>query len=188
MFLSENSSFYTLFKDIILPLILSMIPVVILYLTTQSQINALRKSLPLELKKIQKEKTLEKMVSAITFYTRAVLETETLMGEETFKDDMNQALIDVVIFGDKYSVEYASHMMQRVYSKQERESKYSDLIMYAMFVSYLKYDLTGEWVSPELILKVKINDYSEQVDEIEKIKTDLINDFQLKLDENGPVW
>lgn len=181
----ENPNWFSWLTNIILPILIAIVPVFILYLSTRSQIKSLEETLPLEMKKIQKEKTIDKMIDAIEFFTEAVLSTETVLKRKNHITDIRKALSIVVIYGNKNSVEYASKLMQKTFIAKGEASK-STIMMYALFVSYLKHDLTGEWVNPHTILKIVINDYQENKEAMIKYEENLKSEFKLKYDVNGP--
>ena len=55
-------------------------------------------------------------------------------------------------------------------------------------VSYLKHDLIGEWVSPQTIMKIKINDYSELEGTMYEVESLVKKHFNIEYDNKGPKW
>ena len=77
-------------------------------------------------------------------------------------DNVNNLILNTLIYGSDRTVKLLSLYMQNVYLQSDSSQKeYDQLVNTAYIVSSLKEDFTGYTISPQTLLKLQITDYKD---------------------------
>lgn len=118
-----------------------------------------------EIEKLRKEKMLEK-IEPIPFKLLELMykiqkNTNNKHILNTYTDNFAEILHTILAYCSIDAIKIASYIQEMSYKNSFKN--WELLCSYSILVSQLKFDLTGEHVSPEFYFKMKINDYSEKM-------------------------
>lgn len=142
--------------DAIFTSIITILGFVVTYILTKKNFND----------EIKKDK-INRATEAIQTLPYDICQLMDEMIKNNEKSDINllknygDILSKVLSYGSKDAVKIAIKMQQLCYaSENQSEEPYSILAAYALLITQLKYDLTGEIISPESWFQLRMKDYN----------------------------
>ena len=96
-------------------------------------------------------------------------------------EDLSKFMYKVISYGSVDAVKIACCVQQTAY---KNDNSYKLLAGFSLLITQLKYDLTGQVISPESYFQIKLNDYEDKRDEIVKNINLIIEDLNLKKEFN----
>lgn len=118
-----------------------------------------------EIEKLRKEKMMEKIEDIPMKLMNVMYEIQKSKNDSTVIKKSSEKLVEIMhtilAYCGNDSVKIASYIQQGAYTNSFKN--WEILCSYSILVSQLKYDLTGEYVSPEFYFKIKITDYSSKM-------------------------
>ena len=133
-----------------------------------------------DIDKIRKEKMMEKIQDVPMKLLDLMYSFQKNTGKQNLiknTDEFAKILHSILSYCGNDAVKIISYIQESLYNNTFKE--YELLSSYSILVSQLKYDLIGEFVSPEFYFKIKIKDYNKNMKN--EIKTE-INSIIKKLD------
>ena len=100
--------------------------------------------------------------------------------EEQQLKDFSAVMKKIYAYGSKDSICIISKMQEENYQQLYIESnKLRPMCFYILLVTQIKFDVTGDAVSPELWYKMKINDYHKNKTKIKIANNEIVNELHL---------
>lgn len=100
--------------------------------------------------------------------------------EEQQLKDFSAVMKKIYAYGSKDSICIISKMQEENYQQLYIESnKLRPMCFYILLVTQIKFDVTGDAVSPELWYKMKINDYHKNKTKIKIVNNEIVNELHL---------
>lgn len=100
--------------------------------------------------------------------------------EEQQLKDFSAVMKKIYTYGSKDSICIISKMQEENYQQLYIESnKLRPMCFYILLVTQIKFDVTGDAVSPELWYKMKINDYHKNKTKIKIANNEIVNELHL---------
>lgn len=100
--------------------------------------------------------------------------------EEQQLKDFSAVMKKIYAYGSKDSICIISKMQEENYQQLYIESnKLRPMCFYILLVTQIKFDVTGDAVSPELWYKMKINDYHKNKTKIKVANNEIVNELHL---------
>lgn len=94
--------------------------------------------------------------------------------------DFSAVMKKIYAYGSKDSICIISKMQEENYQQLYIESnKLRPMCFYILLVTQIKFDVTGDAVSPELWYKMKINDYHKNKTKIKVANNEIVNELHL---------
>lgn len=153
-----------------IPSIISLVGILISYFS-------IKKSYKNDLDKMKKEKVYDKIETLPYEILDIMHNTIKDPNEKKNIDDLSRFMYKVIAYGSSDAVKIACCIQQCAYLK---EKSFKLLSGYSLLVVQLKYDLTGQIISPESYFKIRLNDYEKNREEIVKYINEIIFDLKLK--------
>ena len=125
-----------------------------------------------EIDKLRKAKMMEKIEDIPMDILNLMYGFEKNQSDAFIKQSVNELakiMHKIIAYCGKDSVKIASYIQEISYNKSFKN--YELLCSYSILVSQLKFDLTGEYVSPEFYFKIKYKDYKVSMEQ--QIKKDI---------------
>lgn len=139
-----------------------------------------RRNIKAEIEKMKTSVAIEALQDALlklcTFFQDTKL-AKTEAERESATYEMMKAVQKVVAYGSRDAVSIAASFQQNNFT--ETPDKYKTLAYYALLAAQLKYDITGEVVSPEVFFKVFMKDYGKIENELKKAINGLTEELGL---------
>lgn len=136
-----------------------------------------RRGLKDELDKTKSNKSIE-LMQEIPYKLMTFLDNASTNNVEAGLNSFKLIISTVCAYGSIQSVKILTNYQATIYAQNFKDSK----ILFAylgLLISQIKYDITGEIMSPTTWLIVKINDYSKVQKEIEQMVNELIDKLDL---------
>lgn len=100
--------------------------------------------------------------------------------EEQRLKDFSSVMKKIYAYGSKDSICIISKMQEENYQQLCIESnKLRPMCFYILLVTQIKFDVTGDAVSPELWYKMKINDYHKNKTKIKIANNEIVSELHL---------
>lgn len=105
---------------------------------------------------------------------------DNFYNEEQQLKDFSAVMKKIYAYGSKDSICIISKMQEENYQQLYIESnKLRPMCFYILLVTQIKFDVTGDAVSPELWYKMKINDYHKNKTNIKVANNEIVNELHL---------
>lgn len=100
--------------------------------------------------------------------------------EEQQLKDFSAVMKKIYAYGSKDSICIISKMQEENYQQLYiKSNKLRPMCFYILLVTQIKFDVTGDAVSPELWYKMKINDYHKNKIKIKIANNEIVNELHL---------
>lgn len=153
-----------------IPSVISLIGIIISYFS-------IKNSYKNDLKKMKMEKITEK-IEDLPLEILNIM--HNILNDSTSQkniEDLSNFLYKVISYGSVDAVKIACCLQQTAYSNND---SFKLLAAYSLLITQLKYDLTGEIISPESYFQIKLKDYTKSREKIVKNINKIVNDLNLK--------
>jgi len=111
--------------------------------------------------KMQKARSIEKLDFAFTYATEVLINPKTgSVPTEKDKKELLKFITNIVMYSSNDVVNILSIYQQKNFRGEV--TGFDGIIYFALIISQLRFDSTGEWTKPDAIIKLKINDFSER--------------------------
>ncbi len=112
--------------------------------------------------------------------------------ETDIQQEYGAILSKILAYGSRDAVSIAIQLQNFCYKSKKEPAQYNDLLAcYVLLITQLKYDLTGEIISPESWFKLRIPDYTNMqaktVQSINEIVCKLNLNLQFKIKETENI-
>lgn len=144
-------------------------------------IYTFKRSLKNELIKTQNSITLDQ----VRDLPYEILDNFDKLNDDSYKEkqqlkDFSAVMKKIYAYGSKDSICIISKMQEENYQQLYIESnKLRPMCFYILLVTQIKFDVTGDAVSPELWYKMKINDYHKNKTKIKVANNEIVNELHL---------
>lgn len=166
------SGFISQHLDTLITVFMTLIGFVVTYIMTQQAFKD-------EIRKYKINHTVE-VIQDLTF---DICELMDRIGDGSLKSEQFKAIMSKILaYGSEDAIKIAIQMQRCAYDSHGKPSSASQLALYALLITQLKYDLTSEIVSPESYFLLRIKDY----DKLKKTIQESINSYvkELKLNKH----
>lgn len=139
--------------------IIKIVPTMISKTVEQNRDYELKRSLQID--SYYRQSGSSELQSVMLEWTKLLTDMDYLTSRKP--EDLNEIIQKTAIYGSESTLKAAASFFQFLYKKDQSEKEMQKGIFYVAFiVSSLKEDFTGQHVSPEELLKLKMNDYTEK--------------------------
>ncbi len=155
-----------------IPSLISLIGIII------SHFN-IKKSYKNDLKKMKAEIITEKIEDLPLEILNIMHNTIKDPNSKENVEDLSKFIYKVLSYGSADAVKIACCVQQAAY---KNDGSYKLIAGYSLLITQLKYDLTGQIISPESYFQLKLRDYVDQRKEVIKFINLIVKKLNLKKD------
>ncbi|MDF7683509.1 hypothetical protein PT287_08355 [Lactobacillus sp. ESL0679] len=132
------------------------------------QSNEFKSSHQLQIESYFRDISGTKLEKTFSQWTDAILNIDSFTEFIKDEDNINDLIKNTILYGSSKTIEIASLMMHYIYThnQSEDDSGLMEMAYFSEIISSLKSDFSGYNVSPQVILKLKFNDWNDIKDEI----------------------
>ena len=102
---------------------------------------------------------------------------------DSYQEKLNYLYSSIFAYGSINAIRIIAYMQKKNYENIDNDQRdyYKGIAIYVLAVVQIRYDITGEVVSPEYWYQLKITDYSANREKIKKANNELVKELKLDL-------